>query len=134
MLSHFSHVSCVSLSVVSDSLQPHELPGSSVHGILAMEFSRQEYWRGLPFPSGDLPNPGIKPTSVSCIVKQVFTTSTTPIFMLLPKEKRAIINLFTSAWCYGLHGILPNSVCGSPNSGTSECDCVWISKEGIKLK
>ena len=25
-------------------------------------FSRQEYWRGQPFPSpGDLPNPGIKP-------------------------------------------------------------------------
>ena len=31
-------------------------PGSSV------EFSRQEYWSGFPFPSpGDLPNPGIKP-------------------------------------------------------------------------
>jgi len=29
-----------------------------------MEFSRQEYWRGSPFPSpGDLPNPGIKPAS-----------------------------------------------------------------------
>ena len=29
-----------------------------------MGFSRQEYWRGLPFPSaGDLPNPGIKPGS-----------------------------------------------------------------------
>ena len=27
-----------------------------------MEFSRQEYWSGFPFPSpGDLPNPGIKP-------------------------------------------------------------------------
>ena len=27
-----------------------------------MEFSRQEYWSQLPFPSpGDLPNPGIKP-------------------------------------------------------------------------
>ena len=26
-----------------------------------MEFSRQEYWNGLPFPSpGDLPNPGIE--------------------------------------------------------------------------
>ena len=26
-----------------------------------MEFSRQEYWSGLPFPSpGDLPDPGIK--------------------------------------------------------------------------
>ena len=31
---------------------------------LSMGFPRQEYWRGLPFPSpGDLPNPGIKPTS-----------------------------------------------------------------------
>ena len=29
---------------------------------LPMEFSRQEYWRGLPYPSpGDLPNPGIEP-------------------------------------------------------------------------
>ena len=29
-----------------------------------MEFSRQEYWSGLPFPSpGDLPNPGIEPRS-----------------------------------------------------------------------
>ena len=31
---------------------------------LSMEFSRQEYWSGLSFPSpGDLPNPGIKPRS-----------------------------------------------------------------------
>ena len=29
---------------------------------LSMEFSRQEYWSGLPFPtSEDLPNPGIAP-------------------------------------------------------------------------
>ena len=28
------------------------------------EFSRQEYWSGLPFPSpGDLPKPGIEPGS-----------------------------------------------------------------------
>ena len=28
---------------------------------LSMEFSRQEYWSGLPVPSpGDLPNPGIE--------------------------------------------------------------------------
>ena len=34
-------------------------PSSSVHG-----FSRQECWGGLPFPfPGDLPDPGIKPTS-----------------------------------------------------------------------
>ena len=31
-----------------------------------MEFSRQEYWSGLPFPSpGDLPNPGIEPRSLA---------------------------------------------------------------------
>ena len=31
---------------------------------LLMEFSRQEYWSGLPFPSpGDLPDPGIEPRS-----------------------------------------------------------------------
>ena len=30
----------------------------------SMEFSRQEYWSGLSFPSpGDLPNPGIEPRS-----------------------------------------------------------------------
>ena len=30
----------------------------------SMEFPRQEYWSGLPFPSpGDLPKPGIKPGS-----------------------------------------------------------------------
>ena len=29
-----------------------------------MEFSRQEYWSGLQFPSArDLPNPGIEPRS-----------------------------------------------------------------------
>ena len=28
-----------------------------------MGFSRQEYWSGLPFPSGDLPDPGIEPRS-----------------------------------------------------------------------
>ena len=31
---------------------------------LSMEFSRQEYWSGLPFPSPeDLPSPGIEPWS-----------------------------------------------------------------------
>ena len=30
----------------------------------SMEFSRQEYWSGLPFPSPeDLPDPGLKPWS-----------------------------------------------------------------------
>ena len=33
-------------------------------GPLFMGFPRQEYWSGLPFPfPGDLPDPGIEPTS-----------------------------------------------------------------------
>ena len=32
----------------------------------SMEYSRQEYWSGLPFPSpGGLPDPGIEPRSVT---------------------------------------------------------------------
>ena len=34
--------------------------------LLSMAFSRQEYWSERPFSSpGDLPNPGIKPTSLA---------------------------------------------------------------------
>ena len=48
---------CFSHSVMSDSVTPrtvtHQAP-------LSKEFSRQEYWSGLPFPSPrDLPNPGL---------------------------------------------------------------------------
>ena len=44
---------------MSDSLRPH-----ACHFPLSMEFSRQEYWSGLPFPSPeDLPDPGIEPGS-----------------------------------------------------------------------
>ena len=37
-------------------------PGTIEHQApLSVEFSRQEYWSGLPFPPpGDLPNPGIE--------------------------------------------------------------------------
>ena len=47
---------------------------------LPMEFSRQEYWRGLPFPSpGDLPNPGIKCAYLvsSALAGRFFTSSST---------------------------------------------------------
>ena len=38
---------------------------------LSMEFSRQEYWSGLPFPTrGDLPYPGIDPVSCICCIWQ----------------------------------------------------------------
>ena len=49
-------LSCVQLLVTPWTIA-HQAP-------LSMGFSRQEYWSGLPFPPpGDLPDPGIKPTS-----------------------------------------------------------------------
>ena len=48
----------VSCSVVSDSATPWTIARQAAQ---SMEFSRQEYWNGLPFPTpGDLPNPGIE--------------------------------------------------------------------------
>ena len=39
---------------------------------VSMEFSRQKYWSGLPFPPpGDLPNPGIEPTLGNLLCWQV---------------------------------------------------------------
>ena len=43
---------------------------------LYMAFPRQEYWRGLPFPSpGDLPDQGTEPhiSCISCIASGFFT-------------------------------------------------------------
>ena len=43
---------------------------------LSMEFSRQEYWSGLPFSSpGDLPDPGIKPRSPALQADSLLTKS-----------------------------------------------------------
>ena len=42
---------------------------------LSMEFPRQEYWSGLPFPSpGDLPNPRVEPSSPA-LADGFFTTA-----------------------------------------------------------
>ena len=55
MLSHFT---CVRLFVTPWTV--------ACQATLSMRLSRQEYWNGLPFcPPGDLPGPGIKPTSLT---------------------------------------------------------------------
>ena len=60
---------------------------------LPMDFSRQEYWRGIPFPPrGDLPDPGIKPTSLeSCLLAGgFFTTGTFSVLTMLYKNLKTI--------------------------------------------
>ena len=48
---------------MSDSVTPWAVADQTP---LSLEFPRQEYWSGLPFPSsGDLPDPGIKHASLA---------------------------------------------------------------------
>ena len=72
-----------------------------------MQFSRQEYWSGLPFPPpGDLPNPRIKPTSqVSPALAGGFFTISTTWEALQPRELR------------------PNLLNALPRKRQSSCPC-----------
>ena len=64
----------LSRSVVADSLPPWPL---ACQAPLSMEFSRQEYWSGLPLPPpGDLPHSGMEPASPA-LAGGFFTTSAT---------------------------------------------------------
>ena len=57
---------------MSNSLQPYGLWPASL--LYLSDFSREEYWNGLPFPPpGDLPNPQIEPTSPA-LADRFFTT------------------------------------------------------------
>ena len=61
VLSCFSHVQFF----MTQWTVAHQAP-------LSMEFSRQEYWSGLPCPPpGDLSDPGIKPASLMSPAWQV---------------------------------------------------------------
>ena len=52
------------LSVMSDSFETPRT--AACQAPLTMEFSTQEYWSGVPFPTpGDLPDPGIEPVSLA---------------------------------------------------------------------
>ena len=52
--------------------------------LLSMEFSRKEYWSGLPCPpAGDLPDPGIEPRSPALQAVSLPTElSWKPVFIL----------------------------------------------------
>ena len=69
---------------------------------LSMEFSRQEYWSGLPFPPpGDLPKSGIKPPSlVSPVLASRFFT-TAPHGKPKYDISHKLLQLpFMSEWCF----------------------------------
>ena len=80
----FGIVCVLSHLVMSDSSWPHKIVAHQAP--LSMEFSKQEYWGGLPFPSpGDLPEPGIEPESpvTPALVGRFFTTWATWELLIL---------------------------------------------------
>jgi len=55
---------------------------------LSMEFSRQEYWSGLPYiPPGDRPDPGIKPAFLASLALALYHVSSTKLFTTEPPGK-----------------------------------------------
>ena len=57
---------CASSLVMSNSVN---LWTVSCQALLFMEFSRQEYWSGLPCPPpGDIPNPGIEHVTLTYLL------------------------------------------------------------------
>ena len=66
ILSTFNLVVCVCLCVFS-CVRLYTLWTIACQAPLSMEFSRQEYWIGLPFPSPwCLPNPGSNSSLLHC--------------------------------------------------------------------
>ena len=103
VLMHVRVLSCFSRVRLCDAMDC-SLPGSSVHGI-----SQTGYWSGLPFPPpGDLPNPGIKPTS-SALARGFFTTSTTwevPLVLIISAKGNNQTKLFLDTGLPPWHWIL----------------------------
>ena len=84
-------LSCVQLFATPWTIAVHQSP-------LSMGFSRQEYWSGLPFSSlGDLPDPGIEPTSLASLALQV---DSLPLSYLGSKDKNGIDKEERLSWSW----------------------------------
>ena len=67
---------------------------------LSRGFSRQEYWSGLPCPPrGDLPDPGIKPVSLTCVSYLHWQAGSLPPE---PPGKRLCLCPYKGVRCYDL--------------------------------
>ena len=54
-----------------------------------MDFSKQEYWNGLPFPSpGDLPDPAIEPGSLALQADALLSEPLLLLLLLLSRFSR----------------------------------------------
>ena len=79
---------CVSRSFVSDSVNPWIVARQAA---LSMEFSKQEYESGLPFPSpGDLLDPGMEPGSPALQEDSLLSEPPGKPFLVMEKHTNAL--------------------------------------------
>ena len=113
VLSHFSHV----WLFVTPWIIACQAP-------LSMEFSRQNYWSGLPCPlPGDLPNPGTEPISLMspALIGGFFNTSPTweANKYRTPQQKSATIWAWGAPNIQGLAKRANHSLCSSSSPQVS---------------
>ena len=72
-----------SIGLVAKSCQNLAIPWMVNYQVpLSVEFSRQDYWSGLPFLSPeDLPDPGIEPGSLALQADSLGTEQATPVLL-----------------------------------------------------
>ena len=105
---------------------------------LSMGFSKQEYWSGLPcLPPGDLPSPGIEPTSITspALAGKSFTTSAT--WEALLKSVAHLLSWLSSNQAWFSYPCLAHSLAAmhvgffcaalSPVAHPSQCNCAKVS-------
>ena len=93
---------CSVASVMSDFVTPWIV---AYQAPLCMGFPRQEYWSVLPCPPpGDLPNPGIEPTSLAAPVLQVDSLP-----LSYQKESESEVPQSYPTLCDPMDGSLPGS-------------------------
>ena len=79
--SHHGCICTTCYALLSHSVMSNSADMGCTHqSPLSMEFSRKEYWSGLPFPTpGNIPKPGIEPTSLqsSTLAGRFYITTAT---------------------------------------------------------
>ena len=105
---------CVSCSVMSNSVTPGTVARQAP---LSVGFTRQEYWRGLPFPPpGDPPDPGTELMSLVSPAWQAI--SLPPRYLVVSKLylKKGPFYLFPISFCRLALILSWLHVCGAQSS------------------
>ena len=87
-----------------------------------MGFSRQEYWRGLPFPSlGDLPDPGIKPGTPALQADALLSEPSEKLKDLFSSVQFSHWVMSNSLWPHGLQNARPPCPSPTPRVYSNSC-------------